>query len=240
MVEQAALYLAKSTEYFRLGTMTKDDGSALKFTPNAGISVAMDGERGPINRSVRPSQIKAGQPSSFASPRPLQATVSATKSRSLHLTAIVGSPMGAKGEIIFLIPALAESTVIFVSENEQSANHGDGGSEICIVVTRVIVLCIVISPVSVGLSVTRARKLQQQRQVDGGGEDPLGVSGVVGDPLNRMSWYYSAIAFVGGIKVYSRVRQSLITTPRGSDHGEKPELDRRAVALVWWMIRYIG
>ena len=87
--------------------------------------------------------------------------------------------MTVGGEIDFLIAAQVESTGIFASQNEESASIGDGGSEIYLVAIWESVLCTAIGLVSVGLLVMRVKKLQQQRQEHGDGEDPLGVWGVV-------------------------------------------------------------
>ena len=100
------------------------------------------------------------------------------KSRSLYPAAIIGFAMMARGEIGFLIAALAESKGIFASRDESSAEE-DGGSSIYLVVTWAVVLCTIISPVSVGLLVKRVKKLQRQRRELGGGEDPLGIWAVL-------------------------------------------------------------
>lgn len=84
----------------------------------------------------------------------------------------------ARGEIGFLIAALAESTGIFASQDDSV----DSGSEIYLVVVWAVFLCTVIGPVSVGLLVRRVKRLQwQQRQQRGhsGGKDPLGIWGVL-------------------------------------------------------------
>ena len=114
ILRRSCLKLAKSTEFFRSGTMTKADSPELKATPDAGIAVATDGEQGPKNCSDGPSQIKSMQPPSFTSSTPLQMTASATESRFLYPAAIVGTAMMPRGEIGFLIAALVESTAIFV------------------------------------------------------------------------------------------------------------------------------
>ena len=84
----------------------------------------------------------------------------------------------ARGEIGFLIAALAESKGIFASRDEISAEE-DGGSRIYLVVTWAVVLCTVIGPVSVGFLVRRVKKVQRQRRELGGGEDPLGIWAVL-------------------------------------------------------------
>ena len=86
--------------------------------------------------------------------------------------------MMARGEIGFLIAALAESKGIFASRDESAAEE-DGGSRIYLEVTWAVVLCTVIGPVSVGLLVRRVKKLQRQRRELGGGEDPLGIWAVL-------------------------------------------------------------
>lgn len=87
--------------------------------------------------------------------------------------------MIVRGENRFLIAALAESTGIFASQNDESVSQENDGSESYLMAILAVVLQTVIGPVSVGLLVMRFKKLQQQRQVHGGGEDPLGFWGVV-------------------------------------------------------------
>ena len=70
--------------------------------------------------------------------------------------------MMARGEIGFLIAALAESKGIFISGDELPTEE-DGGSRIYLMVAWAVVLCTVIGPVSVGLLVSRVKKLQRQR-----------------------------------------------------------------------------
>lgn len=87
--------------------------------------------------------------------------------------------MMARGEVGFLIAALAQSRGIFAAQNEESGIREDGGSTIYLVVVWAISLCTLIGPVSVGLLVRRVKKLQLQRQERSGGEDPLGIWGVL-------------------------------------------------------------
>ena len=103
-----------------------------------------------------------------------------------------------------------------------------------------VALCTVIGPVSVGLLVMRVKKLQQQRQEHGGGEDPLEFVAwydLMTFPLNAMSGYHSAKAFV---EVYPRILQGQATADRhstglgASSHREITYLDRHAVALICW------
>lgn len=84
--------------------------------------------------------------------------------------------MCARGEIGFLISGVAESNGVFSGSGETS----NGQSDIFLVVTWAIVLCTIIGPLSVGLSVRRVKKLQERknRRQEGTGRDVLGVWGV--------------------------------------------------------------
>ncbi|KAJ4263096.1 hypothetical protein NW762_006714 [Fusarium torreyae] len=76
------------------------------------------------------------------------------KSLSLYPACIVGIGMVARGEIGYLISALAESKGIF-------GQPPDGQpSELFLIVTWAISLCTVIGPISVGLIVNRVRRLE--------------------------------------------------------------------------------
>lgn len=88
--------------------------------------------------------------------------------------------MIARGEIGFLVSAVAQSNGIFDSTNHSS---GSGGSnqDLFLVVTWAIMLCTVIGPVAVGLIVRRVRRLQNQRKEPAGRDgqaDPLGIWGL--------------------------------------------------------------
>ena len=82
--------------------------------------------------------------------------------------------MMARGEIGFLIPAVAESKGTFASPHESAAQESSS-TTIYLVVIWAVVLCTVIGPVSVGLIVKRVQRLQRRRREHGGGEDPLGA-----------------------------------------------------------------
>ena len=93
--------------------------------------------------------------------------------------------MVARGEIGFLISALAASNGIFVAQNTNPDHADDDGgfaSEIYIIVTWAILLCTVVGPLALGFLAKRVKQLQRQRVADdvgsAGGEDPLGVWGV--------------------------------------------------------------
>ena len=137
-----------------------------------------DDEQRPRQSSDIPLQRASVQTLCSANSTSLRATASTTKSRSLYPASIVGTAMMARGEIGFLIAALAENTGIFAFQDDFAARE-DSGSEIYLVTVWAIVLCTVIGPVSVGLLVRRVEKLQRQRREHGGGEDPLGIWGVL-------------------------------------------------------------
>jgi hypothetical protein len=96
------------------------------------------------------------------------------KSISLYPACIVGVGMVARGEIGYLISALAESKGIF-------GRSADGQpSELFLIITWAITLCTIIGPISVGLIVNRVRQLESgSRKVrDGSKRNVLGAWGV--------------------------------------------------------------
>jgi hypothetical protein len=97
------------------------------------------------------------------------------KPLSLYPASILSCAMVARGEIGFLISAIAESNGIFSSHSDKTA----GASEIFLIVTWAIVLCTILGPVCVGLLVKRVKKLQKGAQ-NGHNQrtDILGVWGV--------------------------------------------------------------
>lgn len=84
--------------------------------------------------------------------------------------------MCSRGEIGFLISGVAESKGIFASTSDVSTDSSD----IFLVVTWAIVLCTIIGPLGVGLSVRRVKTLEERknRAHQGSGRDVLGVWGV--------------------------------------------------------------
>jgi hypothetical protein len=84
--------------------------------------------------------------------------------------------MCARGEIGFLISGVAESKGVFSPAGRPPSEP----SNIFLVVTWAIVLCTIMGPLGVGLSVRRVKKLQMRkdRQRQGAGRDVLGVWGV--------------------------------------------------------------
>jgi hypothetical protein len=85
--------------------------------------------------------------------------------------------MTARGEIGFLISAVAESKGVFSPSAEGKAS---GESDIFLVVTWAIVLCTIAGPLGVGLCVRRVKLLERRKnkQQEGAGKDVLGAWGV--------------------------------------------------------------
>ncbi|KAI1656420.1 Sodium/hydrogen exchanger family-domain-containing protein [Daldinia decipiens] len=107
----------------------------------------------------------------------LQGTTTPAKPLSLYPAAIVSSAMVARGEIGFLISAVAESKGVFRQPSE-SAN--EGASELFLIVTWAIVLCTIIGPICVGMLVRRVKRLEARAATAGerGTKNVLGVWGV--------------------------------------------------------------
>jgi Kef-type K+ transport system membrane component KefB len=97
--------------------------------------------------------------------------------------AILGCAMVARGEIGFLISALAASKGIFGSgESSETGTRGSGlVSELYLVVTWAILLCTIVGPLSLGFLVKRVKQLQIDTGQHGGispNQDPLGIWGI--------------------------------------------------------------
>ncbi|KAF5237711.1 hypothetical protein FANTH_10738 [Fusarium anthophilum] len=111
---------------------------------------------------------------SQVSPQVRNSTPKPEKALSLYPACIVGIGMVARGEIGYLISALAESKGIF------GATAGGQSSEIFLIVTWAITLCTIIGPISVGLIVNRVRKLENGslKEKGEGKKNVLGAWGV--------------------------------------------------------------
>jgi Kef-type K+ transport system membrane component KefB len=97
---------------------------------------------------------------------------------SLYPSALLGFAMVARGEIGFLISAIAESEGVF--SGATNANNDEGSSELFLVVTWAILLCTLLGPIVVGTLVRRVQRLQkEQREKKTGRGDPLGIWGVL-------------------------------------------------------------
>ena len=111
-------------------TATEDRES--KATLNVRSGHTVDGERRPESFRDRSSQRPSTPPLTSVTSTPPLETAPTMKSRSLYPAAIIGTAMMARGEIGFLIAALAESKGIFASGDVTSAEE-DGGSRIYLV-----------------------------------------------------------------------------------------------------------
>ncbi|SMQ45643.1 unnamed protein product [Zymoseptoria tritici ST99CH_3D7] len=98
------------------------------------------------------------------------------KPMSLYPATMLGFAMVARGEIGFLISAIAESKGVFGDVR----GEGNGSSELFLVVTWAILLCTLLGPIVVGTMVKRIKRLQAaEREKRTGREDPLGIWGVL-------------------------------------------------------------
>ncbi|KAH8673421.1 hypothetical protein BX600DRAFT_455217, partial [Xylariales sp. PMI_506] len=112
-----------------------------------------------------------------ASPTLSQEPVS--RSLSLYPACIVAFAMVARGEIGYLISALAESSGAFGQSDDSDGVSAGDPSELFLVTTWAISLCTIVGPVCVGLLVGRVRRLERLRsEGDARGRDVLGAWGV--------------------------------------------------------------
>ncbi|KAJ4983999.1 sodium/hydrogen exchanger family protein [Stagonosporopsis vannaccii] len=140
--------------------------------------------KAPITSTQQASSVTSEQPtaragavtSAPASNSDRRSSSNAPKPISVHPPLILALAMCARGEIGFLISGVAESNGVF----SQSGVASSEPSDIFLVVTWAIVLCTILGPLGVGLSVMRVKKLQERkdRQQEGAGRDVLGVWGV--------------------------------------------------------------
>jgi Kef-type K+ transport system membrane component KefB len=119
---------------------------------------------------------RAGETSPEQAPKREQSSPDPPKPISIHPPLIIAMAMCARGEIGFLISGVAESNGLFSPSGVTSSEPSD----IFLVVTWAIVLCTIMGPFGVGLSVRRVKKLQERKnmQQNGTGRDVLGVWGV--------------------------------------------------------------
>lgn len=96
---------------------------------------------------------------------------------SIYPSAILGSAMVARGEIGFLISALAQSRGIFTSNS--SPQSEERNPDLFLIVTWAIMLCTILGPIAVGVLVRRIRMLDRAR--DGTAEESEGLRDVMGD-----------------------------------------------------------
>ncbi|EFQ34830.1 sodium/hydrogen exchanger family protein [Colletotrichum graminicola] len=95
---------------------------------------------------------------------------------SVYPACILGFAMIARGEIGYLISALAESTGVFSG----GSGAQDQPSEVFLIVTWAVTLCTIVGPVCVGLLVNRVKRLEKGsgEGTKGGGRNVLGAWGV--------------------------------------------------------------
>jgi Kef-type K+ transport system membrane component KefB len=131
---------------------------------------------GKSDRPTPTSQAGATPPRRASSTNAANSSPNPPRPFSLHPPLILALAMCARGEIGFLISGVAESRGVFSASGESS----DEPSDIFLVVTWAIVLCTIIGPLGVGLSVRRVKKLQAHKNQlqEGAGGDVLGVWGV--------------------------------------------------------------
>lgn len=84
------------------------------------------------------------------------------KPKSLYPSTIIAFAMVARGEIGFLISALAQSNGIF----DPSSSLAETENNIFLVATWAIVICTFVSPLCVGLLVKRVKRLEERCQSD--------------------------------------------------------------------------
>ncbi|KAF6228507.1 hypothetical protein HO133_008237 [Letharia lupina] len=142
----SCLGLAKSAKCSKSEARNTANDPGSKPMPDVRIALATDSGQGPRQSSDRPSQSASIPQLGSVIPISPKATISTTKPRSLYPGSIVGTAMMARGEIGFLIAALAESTGIFASHDDSAARE-DSGSTIYLVVIWAVVLCTIIGPV---------------------------------------------------------------------------------------------
>ena len=133
-----------------------------------------------INAPAAPSEEKEIPQRSQEPPSQLTSS-SPRKPISLYSPAILGSAMVARGEIGFLISAIAQSNGIFDTESSSTSTNQE--SDIFLLVTWAIVLCTLLGPLCVGALATRVKKLERESSsTEGrnteGRRDVLGVWGV--------------------------------------------------------------
>ncbi|KAJ4354045.1 uncharacterized protein N0V89_005778 [Didymosphaeria variabile] len=122
----------------------------------------------------RPTSAQEGQQNT--NPETDRHTSPVQKPFSLHPPLILACAMTARGEIGFLVSSVAESNGVFSSRSQE---HGSN-SDIFLIVTWAIVLCTILGPLGVGLSVRRVKRLEEEKngEQEGSGRDVLGAWGV--------------------------------------------------------------
>ncbi|KAI5919638.1 Sodium/hydrogen exchanger family-domain-containing protein [Camillea tinctor] len=144
--------------------------------------VSASSSKQPVSRVAPPQPIEmtGNQSSNTASPPSTQSAVPPPNAHepgkpiSLYPSAILASAMVARGEIGFLISAVAESNGVFRLPGEESSDV----SQLFLIVTWAIVLCTIVGPLCVGMLVNRLKRLEKSTEPYRGAKDVLGVWGV--------------------------------------------------------------
>ncbi|KAH7141346.1 Sodium/hydrogen exchanger family-domain-containing protein [Dactylonectria estremocensis] len=155
--------LKSSTPGSQCTNLTPETNQDISYRPEN----AENQEDVPLERLVDGNSRPVSSEARNATPKP-------KKPKSLYPACIVGLGMVARGEIGFLIAALAESKGVF---GRQSSGQP---SELFLIITWAIALCTVIGPICVGLLVNRVRRLENGSRQDGveGRQNVLGAWGV--------------------------------------------------------------
>ncbi|OTB01908.1 hypothetical protein M426DRAFT_74941 [Hypoxylon sp. CI-4A] len=143
-------------------------GKSVRSTP-ATKETAAEGSR--LGASTVSSSQAVARSDSTNNEGTQHATLAPAKPLSLYPAAIISSAMVARGEIGFLISAVAESNGVF----RRSSDTDGAASELFLVVTWAIVVCTIIGPICVGILVKRVRRLEGNSSR---ARDVLGVWGV--------------------------------------------------------------
>jgi hypothetical protein len=135
-------------------------------------------ENKPDNKSQKDGSLEPDPPSPPQAAQPAASSdrTAAGLPVSVYPACILALSMVARGEIGYLISAVAESSGMFGRESRRA----DEPSDLFLVVTWAITLCTVIGPVSVGLLVRRVKMLESRsgRGSQEGRREVLGIWGV--------------------------------------------------------------
>lgn len=159
--------------------------SSNRSAPNPEINTKMSNQ---LSLPTPPILHSSNEPSLSFSLHPTPQTHSSQKtshssnnapsaSRSLYPPAILGSAMVARGEISFLIAAVAHTRGIFSANSDPGSQAMD---DIFLIVIWAATICTIVGPLTVGLLIKRLKVLETRRE-SVGGKDALGAWGVEPD-----------------------------------------------------------
>ncbi|EXJ55620.1 hypothetical protein A1O7_08549 [Cladophialophora yegresii CBS 114405] len=156
----------KLTGANKIGATAAAAGSGSVSDPQ---KASLDDLPAPKSSAIPEKKQSASRQSNEGRVRTRSTVTSTLKPISLYPGCIVGSAMVARGEIGFLISALAESNGIF---------GGEPNASIFLIVTWAIMLCTIVGPVIVGTLVARVKKMEGRAGEGQGREGVLGEWGV--------------------------------------------------------------